>query len=995
VVVGWYAPDGALTVTASSEVLSFPLGSRWSAEPHSLAASVFETGRAARVDDYSAAPGAFADAVRSAAVTSTVGVPILVGGVVSGVIVVGSSGDDRLPADTEQRVEAYAGLVAAAISSAESSERLAWLIGEHAAVRRVTALVTEGAAADELFAAAAAEAAHLVGVSRGVLFRHEPDGSLSAVGSADDRGELGLRPLAELAATVCETRRPVRQDVLSEAAIGVPVPGDVSVWGVLCVGAADGETLAADVDERLRSFAEPVAIAISTVESRARLRRLADGQVALRRVATLVAGGASAAELYAAVSQEVVRVLGVPTITLERFEPDGTASVLASLNAAAFHVGSRWPLDGPSLSATILDTGRAARIDDYSKLTGTIAAAVRGSNIRSAAGAPIIVDGVVWGLIWVATSGRDPLPDGIETRLRDFTELVGIAVSNADSRQHLRRLADQQASLRRVATLAAEGATLHELFSRVATELAGVLDVSAVSVVRYESDGTSVVVASFNDPSFRVGSRWPYDGSSLNAKVYETDAPVWIDDYADVPGAVAEAARASGIQSGVGVPIVVDGATWGMIAVGRRLRRETLPVFTGNYTGRIVLVTETMQEIAGRLAAFTDLIATAISRTQAHDDLRLLAEEQAALRRVATRVAKAAPAEEIFAAVVAEVARVLGLEGIEMARYQSDGTAVVIGASGEHPFPTGSRWTLDDPSIMARVFHTNRPARIDAYSDLPGAVAAAARSAGFRSAIGAPIIVDGATWGALVAFSALEEPIAEGSEIRLSEFTDLVATAVSNATARDDLNASRARIVAAGDEARRRIERDLHDGAQQRLLALGLDLQRVRATIPASLAAAHEGLGQIEADLMAVLEEVRELSRGLHPAQLSRGGLGPSLRALARRSPIPVETEIVVAERPPAPLETAVYYVVSEALTNAIKHSRASTVSVTVVSSDGVLQATVADDGIGGAEAGGGTGLTGLVDRVEALGGRLVLQSLPERGTTIVIQLPIAASSVL
>ena len=332
---------------------------------------------------------------------------------------------------------------------------------------------------------------------------------------------------------------------------------------------------------------------------------------------------------------------------------------------------------------------------------------------------------------------------------------------------------------------------------------------------------------------------------------------------------------------------------------------------------------------------------------------------------------------------------------VEMVRYEPDGTATVIGASGDHPFPVGSRWTLDGPSVMASVLETGRPARVDDYSELPGLIATAARGAGFRSAVGAPIIVEGHTWGTIIAISTGQEPVPERSEVRLSQFTDLVATAVSNATARADLIASRARIVAAGDDARRRIGRDLHDGTQQRLLALGLDLQRARATIPEDQASTHSAMAQVERDLELVLEEVREFSRGLHPASLARVGLGPSLRTLARRSPIPVDVDIEVVERPPASVEIAVYYVVSEVLTNAIRHSRASAISLKVRSDQTTLSSTLSDDGVGGAEIGAGSGLTGLSDRVEALGGRFALESPPGAGTTISIELPIATSATM
>jgi signal transduction histidine kinase len=227
-------------------------------------------------------------------------------------------------------------------------------------------------------------------------------------------------------------------------------------------------------------------------------------------------------------------------------------------------------------------------------------------------------------------------------------------------------------------------------------------------------------------------------------------------------------------------------------------------------------------------------------------------------------------------------------------------------------------------------------------------------------------------------------------ESRLAAFTELVATAISKAQANDDLLASRARIVAAGDDARRRLERNLHDGTQQRLIAIGLDLQRIRAAIPEDQQLARAGLEHAERDLEAVLEEVREVSRGLHPAQLSRGGLRVALKALAHRSPIPVTLEVDVDERPAPPVEVAVYYVVSEALTNAIKHSGATAISVRVASNEYVVHARIADDGAGGAVAEVGSGLSGLSDRVEALGGRFVVESPPGRGTAISIELPMA-----
>jgi signal transduction histidine kinase len=267
-----------------------------------------------------------------------------------------------------------------------------------------------------------------------------------------------------------------------------------------------------------------------------------------------------------------------------------------------------------------------------------------------------------------------------------------------------------------------------------------------------------------------------------------------------------------------------------------------------------------------------------------------------------------------------------------------------------------------------------------------------------------PITVDGRAWGAVQVATTGPDLLPTNIDVRVSKFSGLVATAISNASARSELVASRARIVSAGDEARRRIERNLHDGAQQRLIALGLDLQRARAAIPEGQRDTHLALARAEQDLEAILGDLRELSHGLHPQLLSRLGLGPSLRVLTRRSPIPVQLDIDVPERPAASIETAMYYVVSEAVTNAIKHSEASVISVTInIDQAGVpfglgpddpetvghLHATIVDDGLGGASPSGGSGLTGLLDRVDALGGRFALESPRRGGTKISVELPV------
>jgi signal transduction histidine kinase len=237
-----------------------------------------------------------------------------------------------------------------------------------------------------------------------------------------------------------------------------------------------------------------------------------------------------------------------------------------------------------------------------------------------------------------------------------------------------------------------------------------------------------------------------------------------------------------------------------------------------------------------------------------------------------------------------------------------------------------------------------------------------------------------------------EPPPPAGSEARLAQFTELVATAIANAEAQAELRASRARIVGTADETRRRIERDLHDGAQQRLVSLALQLRAAQATVPPELHELAAELEQVGGGLSTTLDELREFARGIHPAILAEGGLGPALKALARRSPVAVDLNVHMDDRLPERVEVGAYYVVSEALTNAAKHARASAVQVNVDAAHGILRVSVSDDGVGGADFTRGSGLVGLKDRVEALGGRISLESPPEAGTTIRVELPFGDS---
>jgi signal transduction histidine kinase len=256
--------------------------------------------------------------------------------------------------------------------------------------------------------------------------------------------------------------------------------------------------------------------------------------------------------------------------------------------------------------------------------------------------------------------------------------------------------------------------------------------------------------------------------------------------------------------------------------------------------------------------------------------------------------------------------------------------------------------------------------------------------------VAAPIMVDAQMWGLAVVGSSWPKPLPADTEARVGEFAELVATAIAAATTRAELIASRTRIVTAADDARRRLERDLHDGAQQRLISLALQLRTAEASVTSQQQELKEQLAQIISGLTAVSEELREISHGIHPAILSNGGLVPALKMLARRSTVPVTLDVAVDQRLPEPVEVAAYYLLAEALTNTAKHARASHVTVRAQTTDNYLRVSIRDDGIGGADRLGGSGLIGLTDRVEALGGHIQIVSPTGKGTALHVTIPLS-----
>ena len=393
------------------------------------------------------------------------------------------------------------------------------------------------------------------------------------------------------------------------------------------------------------------------------------------------------------------------------------------------------------------------------------------------------------------------------------------------------------------------------------------------------------------------------------------------------------------------------------------------------------------------LAAVTAERRRAVAALRANEErLRDLATEQAALRRVATLVAAEAAPEAVFKQVTEEAAQLLGAPTGSIARYEDDGTVAVVGSwarDGVDRFPVGSSVPVQGDTVIARVQRTGEPQRVDSYDEATGELARALRSFGYRSSVAAPVSLGGGLWGVLVVASTAPEPLPEGAEDRLCDFADLVAQAIANADAHEKLAASRARIVEVGDAERRRLERNLHDGAQQRLVSLALQLRMAGAKLGSDPAGAGRLLETANAQLNEALEELRELARGIHPAVLTDHGLTRALEALVERAPIRVTVADLPDERLPEPVEAAVYYVVAEAVTNAAKYAEASAVTVSVQRSDGVVLVRVVDDGVGGADPAEGSGLRGLADRLEALDGRLSVESSPGSGTRVEAELPL------
>ena len=851
------------------------------------------------------------------------------------------------------------------------------LADEQSALRRVAELVAAGASESTVFDAVTDEACRLLGDHFTALLRFEPDEPpvIVAIGGADAVRSHHARGHADLAGRrrrrpAGPAHRPGRPDRALRAGagpnaaiahelglssgVGAPILTEGQVWGALTV-LGSGQPLPAGAEDRLGRFAELAATAISNAQARTDLAALAREQAALLRVAELVARGVPQETLFLAVASEASRLLGDQAMTLTRFDSELELEVVAACGGPA-PVGTRiaferrrCPIRPPRKSR---GPGRRLRARARRRLAA-------GFGLAAAVAAPISVQDGVWGML-TATSGGAPLPPATEQRLEQFAKLVASALANGQARAELQALADEQAALRRVAQLAAQEAPVDAVLEAVAVQASNLAGVDFTTLLRFAPDGSTEIVAVDGAPGdIRTGMRAPAGGDGAVQRVWRSGRAARIDDLAAMTGHWPRVARQFGFSASVAVPILLERRLWGALVVVAR--NESLPA-----------------SIEQHLADFAELASTAIAAAQTRQDLHVLASQQAALRRVAELVAHGAAPDEVFGAVTAETSKQLGDLPTALLRYEPDDDVAIVVARCNSPVSLGLRIAAGPDTGTGDVRRTSRPAHVDRFDgtafDRPGV------------GVAVPVIVEGNVWGTLVT-STPEPPLPIATEDRLTQFAELAAAAIANAENRAKLTASRARVVVTADETRRRLQRDLHDGAQQRLVHAQITLELAREAAATGQPAAGL-IGEALAHTERANRELRDLVRGIVPAALTGSGLRTGIESLTDDMPLPIDLRVTVP-RLGAQIETTAYFIVAEALTNVIKHARATHATVEVRVSGRALSIDVSDNGAGGADARHGTGLTGLLDRIEAANGTLTLSSPPGHGTTLHAALPL------
>ncbi|MFZ0088813.1 MAG: GAF domain-containing protein [Solirubrobacteraceae bacterium] len=863
---------------------------------------------------------------------------------------------------------------------AQTTADLRALADEQTALRHVAELVAAGASESTVFDAVAHQACRLLGGHFTALLRYESDGPLivamHGAAAVEHFMHVGMRIAAEgdgVVQRVQRTGRAARVDGYSSvpgwnagiardlgltSGVGAPIITEGQVWGAITV-LASGAPLSASAETRLEMFAKLVAVAIANAQAQTAATTLAEEQAALRRVAELVARGVAPEEVFDAVATEASRLLSGEAMTLTRFDGKHELFVEATCRGPA-PVGTRVTVAAGTLPDWIRRGDHVVRVDDYTQERDAELAAQFG--LAAAVAAPISVEGEVWGML-TGTSDALPLPRGTEPRLHQFAELVAAALANTQARGELQALADEQTALRLIAQLSARQAPTAAVLQAVAVQASRLAGVEFGMVLRFIGpDGANEIVALDGAPAnFTLGLRAPGSGDGSVHRVWRTGRAARVDNLDAMSGRWPQMASQFGFSTSAGVPILLqEGELWGALIVAGR---DSMPA-----------------AIESHLADFAELASTAISAAQTRAQLRVLADEQAALRRVAELVARGAPLDEVFTATTTEASKLLGDQAAALLRHESDGYATVVAAHNS-PVSLGLRLRGDGDTAAGLALRIGQPVRVEIDEGSPLAESAP----GVGGSVTVPILVEGRAWGTL-STSTAGAPLTVGTDDRLTQFAELAAAAIANAENRAKLTASRARVVATADETRRRLQRDLHDGAQQRLvhtlLALGIAKEAAAEGRPA---------GELIDDAIHHAErantELRDLVRGILPASLTRGGLRTAVESLISDMPVPIEVDVTTPRLAPE-IETTAYFIVAEGLTNVIKHARATRAVVAVHTDGPALSIQVRDDGCGGADLAHGTGLIGLLDRVEASNGTFTLTSPPTVGTTVQVRLP-------
>lgn len=845
---------------------------------------------------------------------------------------------------------------------------------EQAALRRVAAITSAGAPPEAIFAAITAEGSALLGGVLLSLARYERGGTEQVI-VAQTGGHVRVGawfPASGpdgIVARMWSSGLPQRTDDFTaiglpevitggvRACVAVPVFVDGALWGSVAAASRTGP-LPAVAEDRLSTFADIVAAAVVSAAARTSLRVLADEQAALLRVAALVARGAAESAIFEAVAVEAASLIEDEPTTLVRYEGTRTFTVLATRNGPAAP-GTRFtvPVDDAGTSAEMLRTRRPARRDRYDALAH-LSYANKDFACGSSVTVPIFMQGRLWGALGVLNEGRR-FPAETEQRLVKFAELVGSALANVQARSELQRFGDEQAALRRVAELAASDIPPKTVLRAIVVEASQLFDQALVSLVQKEQSAGWRKVES---------ASWPSGDSSLPTTAPVEDAIARKLLATELPASIPDAKTSAtdspddpGLLQAAGVPVRVDRQMWGALIVTAPLRQ--LP-----------------QGTVDRLTQFAHVAGTAIASARSREMLGNLARDQAALRRVAELIARGAGLDEVFAAVATEASNILGEAAADLFRYDAEGFPILV-AQCRSSGTIGMRLPMDPVAIRQSQ---------EAVQLATLAGASYARLEGkheFLAIIAAPITVEGQVWGGL-ATKASEGALSPNAENRLTEFAELAGAAVANAENKANLQASRARSVVMADQTRQRLQRDVHDGAQQRLvqtvltLRLALDLAE-RGEDPVELI--KEGLQSAENATV----ELRDLVHGILPASLSRGGLRDGIESLVAGLTVPIDLDVTALpeQRLPTELEVTGYFIVAEALTNVVKHAAATRTRVMLSADPDILTIEVVDDGRGGADR-HGRGLTGLADRVDAMNGTLLLRSDQGSGTTLQVTLP-------